>query len=547
MHNDFKVKRILYLSDYQLCVLQAKGKSLTEIQRFQLNNNGEAEFANYLSNNHKTPIYWIIDSTQEDSQVLTIPHVVGKDHRHVMNQRMKRLFDDTTYTYGVVQSREKLGRRDDQVLLTALNNPASLQPWLNLIITFKVPLVGIYSIALLTEGLLKYFPKAPYTLLVAQTPQISSHTSGGLRQSFFVNNKLKFSRLIPLNTLDPAEYAQYVLTQITTTQRYLENARLLPVTENAEPLSVILLTDTAKCEAFQSLNTDRVTFNKQVLDNHALARRLGLQFEQERGSQLLYLHHFVAFQLSRRWIVKNHYAHAAERRYFFYRRLRIALYITSALLVSGAVAASAMILKDAAALKQKGEKTAERIIRHQAQLALLREQAPPNLPLDILLIRNIVDIGSHLEALHILPQQAWYKLSLVLNTHPYLFIEQLKWGIGPSKKALFQDNANLMTRVDENSTDELDDLEDFDPDKHFIEGIRLQGKIEPFKGNYQQALYIFTQFIKALREQGDDFWKIEVLSAPYNPNKKLQGQIGSPAQIGEAPFVIDILIKHAYI
>ncbi|RKZ44491.1 MAG: hypothetical protein DRR00_28020, partial [Candidatus Parabeggiatoa sp. nov. 3] len=227
MHNDFKVKRILYLSDYQLCVLQAKGKSLTEIQRFQLNNNGEAEFANYLSNNHKTPIYWIIDSTQEDSQVLTIPHVVGKDHRHVMNQRMKRLFDDTTYTYGVVQSREKLGRRDDQVLLTALNNPASLQPWLNLIITFKVPLVGIYSIALLTEGLLKYFPKAPYTLLVAQTPQISSHTSGGLRQSFFVNNKLKFSRLIPLNTLDPAEYAQYVLTQITTTQRYLENARLL--------------------------------------------------------------------------------------------------------------------------------------------------------------------------------------------------------------------------------------------------------------------------------------------------------------------------------
>jgi hypothetical protein len=134
----------------------------------------------------------------------------------------------------------------------------------------------------------------------------------------------------------------------------------------------------------------------------------------------------------------------------------------------------------------------------------------------------------------------------VLNTHPYLFIEQLKWGIGPSKKALFQDNANLMTRVDENSTDELDDLEDFDPDKHFIEGIRLQGKIEPFKGNYQQALYIFTQFIKALREQGEVFWKIEVLIAPYNPNKKLQGQIGSPTQIGEAPFLIDILIKHAY-
>ena len=541
------MKRILYLSDYQLCVLQANGKSLTEIQRFQLDNNGEAEFANYLSNNPKTPLYWIIDSTQEESQVLTIPHVVGKDHSHLMNQRMKRLFDDTTYTYGVVQSREKLGRRDDQVFLTGLNNPDSLQPWLNLIITFKVPLVGIYSIALLTEGLLKYFPKAPYTLLVAQTPQINSHTSAGLRQSFFVNNKLKFSRLIPLNALEPEEYAQYVLTQITTTQRYLENARLLPVTENAEPLSVILLTDTAKCEAFQALNNDMVTFNKQVLDNHALVRRLGLQFEPESFGELLYLHHFVAFQLSRRWYIKNHYAKAASRRYFFYKQVRIAFYITSVLLVLGAVAASAMILKDATGVKQKGEKTAVRVIKHQAQLELLRQQSPPNLPLDILLIRNIVDIGSHLDAQHLLPQEAWYKLSLVLNNHPYLFIEELKWGVGSSKKALFQHDANLITRVDEDGTDELDDLDEFDPDTHFIEGIRLQGKIEPFKGNYQQALYIFNQFIKALREQGEVFWKIEVLIAPYNPNKKLQGQIGSPTQIGEAPFLIDILIKHAYL
>jgi len=543
------VKRILYLSDYQLCVLQANGKSLTEIQRFQLDNNGEAEFANYLSNNPKTPIHWIIDSTQEEYQVLTIPHVVGKDHRDVMNQRMKRLFDDTTYTYGVIQDREKFGRRDDHVLLTGLNNPASLQLWLNLITAFKVPLVGIYSLPLLTEGLLKYLPKAPYTLLVAQTPQINSHTSAGLRQSFFVNNKLKFSRLIPLNALEPEEYAQYVLTQITTTQRYLENARLLPVTENAEPLSVILLTDTAKCEAFQALNNDMVTFNKQVLDNHALVRRLGLQFEPESCGEekLLYLHHFVAFQLSRRWYIKNHYAKAAERRYFFYKQVRIAFYITSVLLVLGAVAASAMILKDATGVKQKGEKTAVRVIKHQAQLELLRQQSPPNLPLDILLIRNIVDIGSHLDALHLLPQEAWYKLSLVLNNHPYLFIEELKWGVGSSKKALFQHDANLVTTVDEDGTDELDDLDEFDPDTHFIEGIRLQGKIEPFKGNYQQALYIFNQFIKALREQGEVFWKIEVLIAPYNPNKKLQGQIGSPTQIGEAPFLIDILIKHAYL
>jgi hypothetical protein len=537
------VKRIVYQSDYQLCVLQANGKSLREIQRFQLDNNGEAQWANYLSHSPKTPIYWITDTTQEEYHVLTIPHVVGKDHREIMNQRMSRLFAKTSYMHGVVQGREKLGRRDDQVLLMGLNNFDQLQPWLTLIVSYKIPLMGIYSLPLLTQGLLKYFPKASYTLLVAQTPQISAHTSAGLRQSFFVNNQLKFSRLIPLNALNPDQYAQYVLTQITTTQRYLESTHLLPVTEQAEPLSVILLADEAKCQAFQSINPDLITFNQEGLDNQVFARRLGLHYQQEKDAyeKGLYLHHFVAFQFSRRWYVKNHYAQAAERRYFFYRRFRISLYITSALLLLGAVTASAMILNQALLLKEKGQKTAKRIIKHQAQLDLLRQKSPPNLPLDILFIRNIVDIGSHLEGQHLLPEQAWYKLSLVLNKHPYLFIKQLQWGIGSSKKALFKNYENPMT-TEMNSVE----LDGFDPLTHFIEGIRLEGKIEPFKGNYEQALEIFTEFVKALRQKPDDFWKIDVLLAPYNPNQKLQGQIGSPTQIGEAPFVIDILIKHAY-
>jgi hypothetical protein len=102
-----------------------------------------------------------------------------------MNHKKRRLFENAIYTYGVIQGRESQGRRDDLGLFIALNNPNLLQPWLNLIITFKIPLAGIYSLPLLSENLLKYLPKAPYTLLVAHTPPMGTHSAAGLRQSFF--------------------------------------------------------------------------------------------------------------------------------------------------------------------------------------------------------------------------------------------------------------------------------------------------------------------------------------------------------------------------
>lgn len=154
-------KRILYLTDYELRALQIKGKTLIEVQRFQLTNNGDTEFANYLGQDPKTPIYWLVETTQEEYQTQVVPHVQGWDRRNLIIQRKKRLFNNTPYTYGVVQGRDTQGapsiqrqgpqKKLDRTLFTALTNPKFLQPWLNLIIAHKVPLVGIYSVALLRD------------------------------------------------------------------------------------------------------------------------------------------------------------------------------------------------------------------------------------------------------------------------------------------------------------------------------------------------------------------------------------------------------------
>jgi len=539
-------KHFLYLSDHELQAFRFKAKKLVEIQHFQILKNGKTEFAKYLSLYPKISLYWLVNTTQETYQATTLPHVLGKDRHELMAHRMKRLFEGTSYTYGIVQGRETEGRRDDRVLFMALNDPSFLQPWLNLIQAQKVPLAGIYSLPLLSQYLLKSLPQAPYTLLVTCTPH--SDQAAGLRQSFFINQKLQFSRLIPLNISDIQECTEEILNQINTTQHYLENEQML---SESELLSVVILTDTPTCNVFkQSLNENSSALDIHVLDSRDLALEMGIETDADK---ILYLRDFVAFQLSQRWFTKNHYASTVERRYFFYRIFRMTSYVTSILLLSAAATGSAILFNDATALKNSGQETAEEIRKRKTQLIELQKEIPKNLPLqNILFFRNIVDAGFHIKAQHISPRLALEKLSRLLKQHPDLFLEQLEWGIGYSQAEIFGSAANKIDGKNNdksNSKKALDKLE-LDSSKNFIEGMRLSGKIHskmnPFDGNYPKALHTFNKFIKKVRQQ-DDVWKVNILVKPYNPENILQGgKMDSFDKAGNAPFIVDILIKHDF-
>jgi len=64
--------------------------------------------------------------------------------------------------------------------------------------------------------------------------------------------------------------------------------------------------------------------------------------------------------------------------------------------------------------------------------------------------------------------------------------------------------------------------------------MKLHGIIKNNK-----PLQIFDSFMDDLRQD----WRVEVLLAPYDPSRRLQGQMGS--QVDEAQFVIELLIKHS--
>jgi hypothetical protein len=100
-------------------------------------------------------------------------------------------YRETPFRHHEVQGRESDGRRDDIVLLSALTNPSSVQPWVEALEQLQMPLAGLYSTTLLSEDLVhKLKLHNEHLLLVTQQ-------SAGWRQSYFQNGMLKFSRLTP--------------------------------------------------------------------------------------------------------------------------------------------------------------------------------------------------------------------------------------------------------------------------------------------------------------------------------------------------------------
>ncbi|HHB92364.1 MAG TPA: hypothetical protein ENK59_04025 [Thioploca sp.] len=501
-------KRILYQTDHELLVLEVK----TIIQKIHIKN--EVEFNNYLSNDSKTPIYWLVDTVKEEYQMTVLPHVLGKDRNDLIRYKKKRLFQETSYSYAVVQDREQQGRKDDQVLFIALSDPEFLQPWLNLILAYKVPLVGIYSVPLLSQQLFTQLPKTAYTLLITDTQPTHSHP-GSIRQSFFRKQKLQFSRLIPLHVSEPEEHANYLLKQITTTQHFLENNRLLP--EN-ETLSIIILTSIDKCKACEIVNSNTVNLNINLIDSRILANKFNI------NNSDLSLQNFIATIFVRGRQV-NHYAKLADRTYLIHRRGRLVMYFIASLILIGTIITAGFFVQDAIKINTKGQNFLTKANNLQVELQQLRTKELPNLPFRSELIVSIVDVGLRLQAKHISPKAALVKFSNVLNLHQRLSLNKLEWEVANSPNEAFNSNIKEFTESD------------FQPKKYFIEGIRVYGEIADFT-NYKDVLHIFKKFVQDLKQ----YWQVKVLQQPYNPNSKLQGRSAET----KAPFIIEIFIPHNY-
>lgn len=543
-------RRILYFSDNHLQAYQVENNACLLLKSFNNNEQDIDAFVSYLQSDKNIPICCLIDTLQEEFHPSTIPHVLGKDRQHLLNHRKKRLFDRVDYTYAVIQGREPSGRGDDKVLFAALSNLELLQPWLELILSHKVPLTGIYSVPLLSHIVLKLLLPAKHCLLVVPSSPLNTHVAYGLRQSFFVEQGLQFSRLSALTEF----HADTIVEQIRRTERYLINARLLP---HNEKLSTLLLNN-GQITELEQLNIDT---NVELLDLEQIAAKMGLTVPNSP----LFLHHLLVYYLATHRI-KNQYARIQDIRYYLYRLFSRGLKIAAFGLVAWSAVLASSSLYQSWQVWLSASKTSAQIELTRAELARKRAELP-QLTTDIVIIRNVVDVGRYLQSQQLSPQLILQLISVVLKKSDQLSdtqkeqlqIERIEWGMGDSLGQIFEGEAlkevvappppppptrNAFGQA--SLSNRIAPLPAKPEATEYLEAIRVHGKIEPFDGNYPQARALFNQMIQLLNQQKS--WTVTPLIAPYNitPKVRVQGGTSVPKTAPQAPFAFEIQLKHPY-
>ncbi len=303
------MRHFLYLTNTRLVSLEARGGRIVARREFAVTGAGSTEFERYLAHMPSMPVHLFIDLAEEDFRLDTVPHVGKGDREAIVQRKLTQIFRNTPFRYAQLQGREAEGRRDDRVIYTAVTNPEILRPWLEIIERLKVPLAGIYSAAVFSAVMLDELDLAfADTLLVTFTP------GDAMRQSYFKNGEIKFSRLTPIDLQEGMTLGTMIAEETTRTWQYLDSLRHFG---EGDRLEVCVVVHPSEREAIQPALRDFAQIQYRVLDIEQVATKLGLKPAPLGSSaEEVFVHLYLMHN------VENHFASSDMRRHDTIRRAR---------------------------------------------------------------------------------------------------------------------------------------------------------------------------------------------------------------------------------
>jgi hypothetical protein len=318
-------RHFLYLTNSRLVSLVARRGSIVARREFAVSGAGAAQFERHLASLATVPTYLFTDLAEEDFRLDTIPHVGRSDQQAVLARKLSQIYRNTPFRYAHIQGREAEGRRDDRVIYTAITNAEVMRPWLDAIERLKVPLAGIHSTSVFSATVLEELDLIfPHTLLVTFTP------GDAMRQTYFRDREIKFSRLTPIDLQEGQTLGMMVAEETTRTWQYLDSLRHFTPEDRLEVCVLIHANDRPSVQA--SLR-DFAQIQYRLLDMGHVARKLGLKPPPLGSSAEEVLVHLYLLRPG-----ANHFASPEQRRHFTVRRARLALQQASVAFLAAGIA-----------------------------------------------------------------------------------------------------------------------------------------------------------------------------------------------------------------
>jgi hypothetical protein len=300
---------------------------------------GLEALAAYLRKHRSSLFYLLADLAEEGFQLEDLPFVQGGDRNALLQRRLSQYYYNTPLSAAISLGRAKEGRRDEKILFAALTRIETFTPWLDTLREAEAVLAGVYSVPLVLAGF------APQLLGAGGPVLFVSLTRGGVRQTFFDNGKLHFSRLSQLATRGLDEIGRTCATDSAKIFQYLVAQRQIP---RGVPLRAVVLANAGQMPDLQEFchNTNDLHF--EFIDLGVTARQLGLKdLPADSNADNLFIHCLATRT------PPQQFAPDAERRFHRLWQLRFALtsaawiVLASCLLYAGKTALNVYELRDA--------------------------------------------------------------------------------------------------------------------------------------------------------------------------------------------------------
>lgn len=480
-------RTLLFLSADSFHASIWHGGKLDAARYFSNDANGRENFSAFLKQ-YRHPTYMLVDVIEEDFRLETIPHLSGSARRDLLARKFEQFYRGTAFRQALLLQRQAEGRRDDEMLFSALTNPQRISPWLDALLSNHIPLVGIYSLPNISSPILKGI-QSDHVLL------LSWEKDAGLRQTYFNNKRLHFSRLIPIN--ENSTFSTAVVDETPRTQQYLKSLSLPPP---GETLDVYIICDANDKLALQSSLEADSELRYTYLDIQALGKRFKAKNDYASSDATPLLLHLLASKPP-----VSHYANSEHTHFHILWQLRRTLFGLAAVIALFSVLLSSTEFlqgRDYVAQTEPLNMQTEHV-KQQTQ-EVLRTFANTTVPAADM--KTAVLLARKLNQYTQPPEGILNELTLVLDKFTQIKVNTLAWQTSSADAA---------------------------PSSYPAQVITFEGSLAGFGSDYRKAFDYLDRFQQALTLRG---YTVTTVKAPLDISSKgsisgdTQKNDGNPAQ-----------------
>jgi hypothetical protein len=517
-------KHLLYFTAKRVVLYRWAHRKLAIESSFANNEEGAAAFAVHLRGLPRSLFYLLVDIVEEDFHQENVPFVRGRDRAALLGRKLAQRYRDTSLSLALSLGYERTQRRDERMLFSAFTNNAQFQPWLEALREAEIPVVGVFSAALLAPAIgAKLGAKKAPVLLVTLQP-------AGLRQSYVEHGKIRFSRLGPLeasDAADPNRVAEAFDRETTRVHQYLTATRV--VAREAGAIDALLVAPAGQKARVQGAVPNMPQVRVSVVELGEAAAAVGLRgYPEGSGAEVLMLH------LLAERAPAEQYAGQSLRQYFNLRQVRKGLVAAGAalgaagLLWAGVLLTQYFSLQDQIAIdKQRARLATESYAKVTASL--------PQLPTTPENLRITMQKYSALSKQTAPPERLVGDVAAVLDASPRIEVDKIQWNLAANPRAASAERSSGQAPAQQPGQPASSEL---------YEVVQVEGRVLGAKASdYKGITALVSDFVERVGKRKG----VEIIQTkmPFELGSKerLSGDIGTEKGAAVPQFTLTVARK----